>query len=385
MRDHYTRRGTGDPSPPACVPPRTEDYRLGYCEEDCIATQVEVWKVGSQSAEFLRMTAASISGHLVTDWVPSLPAETGASFIGWPSFLLESVRVEGRDLLALRAEAGRSERQWKSFLSWMLGVAGARHILRDEGYRWIASLSAFYPDAVEEVDLTRWNGLFPRSALTAEGNPRNSSLVRPDYVALRSTSAMRSARSYEWAVAEAKGASFSLSNRPACPSEWSAQVRNVVLKLNGTKIRIPRHIVIATRVNPNATKVKTRRIQLRAWNKREEPERPELPAEAAVLISAAHLFGLFKGLRLPNNAAAIALAVSARRNGFTDKQIEHIQQASESAEQELLRRTQQENVQTGAGTAAQVVARYRARPCNGTDRRTAHGMGKVTAARSGFR
>jgi hypothetical protein len=132
-------------------------------------------------------------------------------------------------------------------------------------------------------------------------------------------------------------------------------VRNVVLKLNGTKIRIPRHIVIATRVNPNATKVKTRRIQLRAWNKREETERPELPAEAAVLISAAHLFGLFKGLRLPNNAAAIALAVNARRNGLTSKQFDaYIQQASESAEQELLTRTQQENVPTGAGTAAKL-------------------------------
>lgn len=298
------------------------------------------------------MSAAIISGHLVTDWVPSLPAETGTSFIGWPSFLLETVRVASRDLLALRVQAGRSERQWKSFLSWMLGVAGARHILRDEGYRWIAPLSAFYPDAVAPVDLTRWNGSFPPSSLTAESNPRNSSLVRPDYVALRSTSAAGGSRSDEWAVAEAKGTSFSLANWPVCPSEWSAQVRNVVLKLNGSKIPIPRHIVIATRVNPNATKPRTRRIQLRAWNKREENEISGLPAEAAVLISAAHLFGVFKGLRLPNNAATIALAVSARRNGFTDKQFHgHIQQASERAEQELLARTQQGSAQPGIGTS----------------------------------
>ena len=299
------------------------------------------------------MTAAIISGHLVTDWVPSLPAETGASFIGWPSFLLETVKVDSRDVLALRVEAGRSERQWKSFLSWMLGVAGARHILRDEGYRWIAPLSAFYPDAVEGVDLTRWNGLFPRSALTAEGNPRNSSLVRPDYVALRSTSTAGASRSYEWAVAEAKGTSLSLANCSECPGQWSAQVRNVVLKLNGSKLRIPRHIVIATRVNPNATKPRTRRIQLRAWNKREDAEIRELPGEAAVLISAAHLFGMFRGLRLPNNAETIALAVSATRNRFTDKQFDtHIQQATERAEQELLTRAQQGNLHTGTGTSA---------------------------------
>ena len=199
--------------------------------------------------------------------------------------------------------------------------------------------------------LTRWNGLFPRSSLTAEGNPRNSSLVRPDYVALRSTSTAGASRSYEWAVAEAKGTSLSLANWSTCPSEWSAQVRNVILKLNGSKLRIPRHIVIATRVNPNATKPRTRRIQLRAWNKREEAEIRELPGEAAVLISAAHLFGMFRGLRLPNNAATIALAVSARRNDFTDKQFDaHIQQAAERADQELLTRAQQGNLDTGTST-----------------------------------
>jgi hypothetical protein len=57
-----------------------------------------------------------------------------SSFIGWPHYLLERANLKGKEVLALRAEAGRSERQWKSVLSWMLGVACARHVLELEGY-----------------------------------------------------------------------------------------------------------------------------------------------------------------------------------------------------------------------------------------------------------
>ena len=71
-----------------------------------------------------------------------------------------------RDLLAVRAEAARSERQWKSFLSWMLGVAGTRHVLASDSYRWVAPVSAFYPGAVQAVDLSAWHPSFPLSVLS---------------------------------------------------------------------------------------------------------------------------------------------------------------------------------------------------------------------------
>jgi hypothetical protein len=99
------------------------------------------------------MTTEDISSHLLADWVPSLPAAVASSFIGWPPFLVEPILFNGHNVLSLRSEAGRSERQWKSVLSWMLGVAGARHVLATEGYRWIAPLSAFYPNAAGAVDL----------------------------------------------------------------------------------------------------------------------------------------------------------------------------------------------------------------------------------------
>lgn len=132
-----------------------------------MATFVEFWAVDTTGSGVLPFDVDDICGHLLADWVPSLPAAVGSSFIDWPPFLLEPTMLHGKEVLALRAETGRSERQWKGLLSWMLGVAGARHVLAYEGYRWIAPLSAFYPDAIQTVDLSAWHSSFPRSSVVA--------------------------------------------------------------------------------------------------------------------------------------------------------------------------------------------------------------------------
>src|ERR1039458_9777896 len=166
------------------------------------STRVEYWCVGGTTVQYLPMTLGDVSVHLAADWVPSLPAVVGTSFVGWPPFLLESNFSGAHELLGLRAIARRSDRQWKSVLSWMLGVAGARHVLDSEGYRWIAPLSAFYPDAVQPVDLSNWHPIFPPSRVTATAAPGNPSRLRPDYIALRPTSS--SSVALGWALVEAK-------------------------------------------------------------------------------------------------------------------------------------------------------------------------------------
>jgi len=130
-------------------------------------------------------------------------------------------------------------------------------------------------------------------------------------LALRST-ASKVQGGYEWAVAEAKGTQVSLTDMAVCPTNWSNQARNVTISIDGSQIPIPRHMVIATRVNPNAGRLKTRRLQVRAWNRHLQPDEPQLPSEAAIEIAAAHIFGLFRGLRLEANALAIALSVQRR-------------------------------------------------------------------------
>jgi hypothetical protein len=203
-------------------------------------------------------------------------------------------------------------------------------------------MSAFYANAVLEVDLSAWNASFPRSVVTALKPPGSNLRLMPDYLALRPT-ARGLAQYFDWAVVEAKGTKDSLVARQTCPRSWSSQARNVVVEVNGQPIRIPRHLVIATRVNPNGFRPKSRRIQIRAWNNSAEPEDQKLASVAAVEIVAAHLFGLFKSLRLPEYARAIAFSTQVRaesRSGlFRDDAEANIGHLHERAEEEFRRNT----------------------------------------------
>ena len=272
--------------------------------------------------------------------------------------MIESVPINGRNVLTLRTEAGRTERQWKSVLSWMLGIAGTRHVLALETYRWIAPLSAFYPDAVQVVDLSAWHVSFPRSSVVIDRDPESRSRLRPDYVALGSPGG----RLYEWAVVEAKGTQASLASIANCPTAWANQVRNVVITVDGSNITIPRHLVVATRVNPNATRRSTRRIQVRAWNRREDAGlvRPNLPQGFAADIAAAHLFGLFRGLQLRENALALALSVQARAEAHPGRVRDATRRESDNIAQrcdvELRERTRRPQRADGSTSTVMQVA-----------------------------
>jgi hypothetical protein len=118
----------------------------------------------------------------------------------------------------------------------------------------------------------------------------------------------------EWAVVESKGTDIALAGRKTCPSHWSAQARNIVLAVNNEPVTPPRHMVVATRINPNAKRPSTRRLQIRAWNSSTETYNEHtLPASAAAEVASASLFGLFGNLGLLENALAIALSTKFRR------------------------------------------------------------------------
>lgn len=268
---------------------------------------VEFWDIGATSPIFIPMTPYNISSHLLLDWVPWLPTSASSSLMGWPSQLIESVRHNGSEVLALREELGRAERQWKGMLSWMLGVAGARHVLKKEGYRWIAPLSAFYPEAIQSVNLSDWPTAFPPSSIKACRQSGSVARFRPDYIAVKPTG-----EDHAWTVAEAKGTSASLAGMSSCPRGWYDQVRNVKLRVNGSSVEISRYLVLATRANPNAVNSRTRRLQVRCWNSMEDVAGVGLEPEAAVAVASAHLFGLFRNLRMPENARAIALSTQIR-------------------------------------------------------------------------
>ena len=272
----------------------------------------EFWDVGATSSEWLSLTPDDVSKHLLADWMPSMPCSVSSAFLGWPEFLLEEV-ISGEDhFLTVSRSAGRSERQWKSILSWMLGVAGTRHFLQKERYQWIAPLSAFYPEAVQEVDISKWNPEFPRSALTAVLAQGAASPLRPDYVALREQVGPDGQIGFEWALVESKGTVYSLAGMTSCPGHWHDQARSVQLQHHGAELDVSRYIVVATRVNPNAARERTRRLQVRAWNSKETKAAGKSHREAAVEVTAAHLFGLFTNLRMRENARVMAASVQAR-------------------------------------------------------------------------
>ena len=251
---------------------------------------VEFWNVGATTASSLPLTVQTVSSHILADWLPALPTSLSPTLIGWPPFLIETVRMSLGECLTMRQRAARTEKQWKGFVSWMLGVAGTRQFLEAEGYRWVAPLSAFYPETTQEFDLSRWNTRFPPSSLRAERLEGSQSRLRPDYLAIRPLPSNDIDGSYELAVAESKGTHKNLVGQTSCPTSWYKQARNISIIIDNSPIQIPRHIVVATRVNPNAERPNTRRLQVRAWNKAEEVN-TSLPPNVAPDIVAAQLFG----------------------------------------------------------------------------------------------
>lgn len=264
--------------------------------------------IGSNATQALPLSTADISSHLLADWLPNLPLSTGASFFGWPSQILFQSHAGGTAYLTIHRWLGQSERQWKGVISWMLGVAGARRVLSELGYRWVAPSSAFYPESIGPIAIA-WPNSFPRANLSVTEDPSSSSRLRPDYIALKP---LNGGTSYQLAAAEAKGTSNSIlsSANDICPTSWNQQVHNISITLGGVPLYVPRHIVIATRVNPNAVQDTTRQLAIRAWNSNDNDQRRELGSGDGIAVVVAHLFGFYRNIGFVRIAEELAVALT---------------------------------------------------------------------------
>ncbi|WP_157596444.1 hypothetical protein [Plesiocystis pacifica] len=270
------------------------------------------WPCNSTVEDHIEFSPDIISRYLIYDWLPDLGAINASDFMGWPARLTESVQgpLGERTYLGLQSRVGLSERQWSGFLSWMIGVAGARHVLAREGYGWVAPASAFYPEARAEVATGALPpGLIPTELMVARPSPPTSNL-RPDYLAVRKNDKGL----YELALAEAKGTGDALQNKEVCPPRWREQVRNATVSWQGRGVVVSRHIVIATRSNSKAKYAETRRFQIRAWNS-EEPESVDQPGVIRA-IAVVQLYGLARNLALPKLAKGILMGEWLRLQEF---------------------------------------------------------------------
>jgi hypothetical protein len=69
-------------------------------------------------------------------------------------------------------------------MSWMLGVAAARHILKSQKYRWIAPVRAFFPENTQKVTLGSWPTALAPGVLEAIRSAKSKTRLTPDYLAL---------------------------------------------------------------------------------------------------------------------------------------------------------------------------------------------------------
>lgn len=171
-----------------------------------------------------------------------------------------------------------------------------------------------------------WHQSYPPSVLTIEIDPQNGSRLRPDYIAARELPGGIT----EFALVESKGTSYSLNNLVVCPSDWAAQARNAIVRLNNSPVMIPRYLVIGTRCNPNGVRQRSRRLQVRGWNSRSTTQFDS--QDMLVEVMSAHYSGLCKNLGLGVNLQALHLAAVARLTGDLGitRQVHKVRQEADS-------------------------------------------------------
>jgi hypothetical protein len=288
---------------------------------------IEYWPCDNRVCQDLSLTQAEVSDALMLDWLPTFPFPTSRNFLGWPYYLLQEENQASR-YLVLEPIAGLSDKQWKGFLSWMLGIAGTRKVLKDEGYIYVAPASAFYPERRQPVAIPFWHPDYPPSVLEITKDPENGCQLRPDYIAARPMS-----RGFtQFALVESKGTFHALYSKHGCPSSWRRQVRNAIVTVNKLPCPIQRHIVVATRCNPNARRSRTRRLQVRAWNSQIQQREDNWDALREVV--SAHYSGLCRNLGLQKNFDALQIAAVLRYAKSGDL-VRKLSETTVGADQEL--------------------------------------------------
>ena len=297
---------------------------------------VPYWPVGTTTEESLPLSMADIARYLLEDWFPSVPVPVSQAWqMSWAEMLIESTTSESlpNPQWSMAAHTTGMERQWKGFVSWMLGVVGTRRVLDEEGYQWIAPASAFYSKRKAPVTLNKWYHGYPQCALTVKSSG-SSTKLRPDYLCARP------AENPEWhpelAFVESKGTLKALANRQICPSSWREQAQNGLVEFNGVPCDVARHLVVATRVNPNAKRPMTRRLKIRAWNS-EAPVRPPNPG-VVLEVARAHYAGILRNIGLLQSELALKSAAAVISRPASLKKKEHealVRRANEEIAEKL--------------------------------------------------
>ncbi|RIK33488.1 MAG: hypothetical protein DCC55_34855 [Chloroflexi bacterium] len=222
----------------------------------------DYFPAGSSTPKRVKITEVELAKYIATDWMPGLPITIMNGFADVLRGVLETEEIQHHDYWCVNQDLASTDRQWKGMTSWILGVAFARFTVESEGYPWWSPVSAFKGDnSTGHTTTGNWIVSNPRSLFYVTRKPSWPSNLCPDYVLCR-----LAPTGYEYAFCESKGTDRALSRRNSPPVDWSNQVRSIDLLFNGKVIDVNHHLIVATRINPTASRPSTRQIIVRAWD-----------------------------------------------------------------------------------------------------------------------
>jgi hypothetical protein len=264
--------------------------------------------IGTISPIPVPASVEELAANVITDWMPGAPNDLARGFGELLSNILESVGPPGNQRWAVKAETACYEKQWRQATSWILGVALCRKVIEQAGYQWWAPVSAFAPAGRRSPWPwgLYWNtpGLVPGDCVVRRLNPKQ---FLPDYVVARLNSLSGTG---QIAFVESKGCKDSLASSPRALPCWRQQAGNGEFICQGIVVPPAQQMVVATRVNPGASRTRTRHLYVRAWNTADL----ERSSDEKILqeIAAAHYFGVCHRLGMRANAMLLWKAALQR-------------------------------------------------------------------------
>jgi len=267
---------------------------------------VDYWPVGTSAPSVWPVTKVELATDIALDWMPTRPASSASGVVDLLAEVIQEENVDGVDYWLAHPAVAGFERQWRGVTSFMMGVPFCIKVLRAMGYTWWAPVSCFRHNLATNKPFYWWSPFFPLSQCQVEHVSPPLSPLYPDYIAARADPA----GGYRIAFFEAKGTTRALHAAP-CPINWHNQARSAELKHRGNTIATSQHVVVATRLDPDRVRSRTRKIQVRAWNNHD----PELKAPFDVIAEVVRLHYLGVCLRLGMKRTARALALAPLRWG----------------------------------------------------------------------
>jgi hypothetical protein len=252
--------------------------------------QIEFYDVGATAPQNVPISLARLATFLVTDWIPTRPAELAAGFTP----LLARALQDNSGRWMANDGIKSFEKQWRQVTSWMIGVAFTRDTVERLQYPFIAPVSAFTGGLSGPSTATpQWANFYARLESRIEKPTPPLSRLFPDYVVGRFDPATNS-RAIAFVESKASRGTEALGTQ--APDQWYRQARNAEFWWGDRLVAPERNLVVATRVNPWAVRKPTRRVVVRAWNSEAQVEPPAWDVMRELIL--AHYYGLFQSLGL---------------------------------------------------------------------------------------